>query len=126
MHHVMKCVKTQFILQFTSSPARLVLQCSTRVQTKNQVHLKSESKTIISVTNRDQLTESKCYRKYSHGLGSRFKLTTWTTGLDRMRYLRTEEETGGGGMMWLNDFWFYTLVIMIDRTEVPSELAFRA
>ncbi len=122
----MKCVKTQFILQFTSSPAHLVLQYSTRVQTRNQVHLKSESKTIISVTNQDQLTESKCYRKYNHRLGSRFKLTTWTTGLDRMRYLRTEEETGGGRMIWLNGFCLYTLVIMIGRTDVPSKLAFRA
>lgn len=105
MHHVMKCVRTQFILQFKSSPVYLVLQSSTRVQTRNQVRLKSESKTIISVTNRDQLiwvqAESKCYGKYSHRLGSRLMLTTWTTGLDRMRYLRTEEETGGGGMMWL-------------------------
>ncbi len=126
MHYVMKCVKTQFILQFTSLPAHLVLQYSTRVQTRNQVHLKSESKTIISVTNQDQLTESKCYRKYSHRLGSRFKLTTWTKGLDRMRYLRTEEETGGGRMIWLNGFCLYTLVIMIGRTDDPSKLAFRA
>lgn len=28
--------------------------------------------------------------------------------------------------MLLNDFCLYTLVIMIDRTEFPSELAFRA